>query len=283
SDWQTVAEPVSVIFNNSSPTTYAFPYDDAIKLFACQNTGNQAVNYTVNFCPNDSDGDGVQNSGDADEDNDGVMNSAESGGAAVTTNAEGDLVGTPGDADADGINNRRDVDSDNDGLTDHYECGGTGDADDDGEVDSDVDANLNGLADEYDPSQGGNMLKCADTDGDGIVDAHDINSDDQGGTDYEEQGGTDADGDGLPDTTEDSNGDGLLDIFDPERGGAPLVIRDSDDDGIPDQLDPESSGKNGGTCALAPSNNATPAALISLLFLPALIFLRRSLRIYSKD
>jgi hypothetical protein len=282
-DWQSIAQPVSAIFNNSSPTTYAFPYDDAIKLFSCQNSGNQAVNYTVNFCPNDTDGDSVQNSGDADADNDGVANGAESGSAAVTANAEGDLVGTPGDADGDGIPNRLDLDSDNDGLTDHYECGGTDDADADGEVDSETDANDNGLADEYDPAQGGTLLECPDTDGDGIVDAHDINSDDQNGSDYEENGGTDTDGDGLPDATEDENGDGLLDIFDPERGGAPITVRDSDDDGIPDQLDPESSGNQGGSCALAPANNSTPAALLPLLFLPVLIYLRRSLRIYGKD
>ncbi len=157
-------------------------------------------------------------------------------------NDEGDLVGTDNDGDADGIPNRRDLDSDNDGLTDHYECGGTDDADKDGEVDSDTDDERErARRTEYDPGQGGNMLKCADTDGDGIADCLDINSDDQGGTDYEEQGGTDADGDGLPDTTEDANGDGLLDIFDPDKG-APVVIKDSDDDGIPNQLDAEKAG-----------------------------------------
>ena len=284
-NWQSVAQPVATIFNNSSPTSYAFPYDDAIKLFNCQNTGNQAVNYTVNFCPNDTDGDAVQNSQDADRDNDGVMNGAESGGVVMTADSEGDLVGTPDDADADDIPNRRDLDSDNDGLTDHYECGGADDADADGKVDSDADANLNGLADEYDPAEGGTRLECPDTDGDGIPDFLDINSDNQGGTDYEENGGTDADSDGLPDTTEDSNGDGLLEIFDPERGGSPVEIRDSDGDGIPNQLDPESSGKKGGSCALAPAggNASGIPALLPLLFLPALIFLRRSLRIYSKD
>ncbi len=279
SDWQSVAEPISVIFNTSSPTSYAFPFDDAIKLFACQNSSNQAVNYTVNFCPNDSDGDGVQNSGDADTDNDGVMNSVESGNTLLTANAEGDLIGTPNDGDADGIPNRRDLDSDNDGLTDHYECGGTDDADKDGEVDSHADADADGLMEAYDTDEGGTPLVCPDTDGDGIADFLDINSDDQDGTDYEEQGGTDADGDGLPDTTEDANRDGLLDIFDAERGGAPVVIKDSDGDGIPDQLDAGNGGSGG--CALAPAKSETPAALLPLLFLPALIFLRRSLRIYK--
>jgi hypothetical protein len=277
--WQSNALPIALEFNTSSPTTYAFPYDDAIKLFNCQtSTAGQAVNYTVNFCPNDTDGDAVQNSQDADVDNDGVMNTSEPR-RRLGTNAEprdeGDLIGTDNDGDADGIPNRRDLDSDNDGLTDHYECGGTDDADDDGEVDSQVDADGNGLVDEYDPGQGGNMLKCADTDGDGIADFLDINSDDQGGTDYEEQGGTDADGDGLPDTTEDANGDGLLDIFDPDKG-APLVIRDSDDDGIPNQLDAEESG-NGG-CALAPASNGCTGSALVYLVIPALIILRRKLR-----
>lgn len=288
SDWQSVAEPISAIFNTSSPTTYAFPYDDAIKLFACQtSTTGQAVNYTVNFCPNDSDGDGVQNSQDADVDNDGVMNTAEprrrlGTAQAVEPNDEGDQIGTDNDADADGIPNRRDLDSDNDGIPDHDECGGTNDADRDGEADSHADADRDGLMEAYDTDEGGTPLVCPDTDGDGIADAHDVNSDDEGGSDFEEHGGNDSDGDGLPDTTEDANGDGLLDLFDPDKG-APLVIRDSDGDGIPDHVDAETSGDNGGSCALAPSNNATPAALLPLLFLPALIFFRRSLRIYSKD
>jgi hypothetical protein len=126
------------------------------------------------------------------------------------------------------------------------------------------------------------MLKCADTDGDGIRDFLDVNSDNQGGTDYEENGGTDTDGDGLPDTTEDANGDGLLDIFDANRGGAPVEVRDSDGDGIPNQLDADNGGTGG--CALAPAGgNAAGPALLPLLLLPALILFRRSLRIYSKD
>ncbi len=73
-NWQSVAQPIALEFNTSSPTSYAFPYDDAIKLFNCQtSTAGQAVNYTVNFCPNNPDGDAVQNSNDADVDNDGVM------------------------------------------------------------------------------------------------------------------------------------------------------------------------------------------------------------------
>ena len=61
------------------------------------------------------------------------------------------------------------------------------------------------------------------------------------------------------------------------------MIRDSDDDGIPDQLDPESSGKNGGSCAIAPANKAA-SGWTGLIYLaiPALVILRRKLRRMEK-
>lgn len=280
--WQTNAEPDQAIFNSASPTAYAFPYDDAIKLFACQAPSSGVVNYTVTFCPNDSDGDAVQNSVDTDTDNDGLPNTEENGimGLSQTgVHNAADLVGTATDADGDGIPNWLDLDSDNDGIPDHEECGGTDDANKDGEVDSKTDADHDGLVDIFDVDQGGTPLVCPDTDGDGIPDKLDINSDNQGGSDYVEEGGTDADGDGLPDTTADANGDGLLDIFNPVTG-TPLTIRDSDHDGIPNHLDAVNNG--GGGCALAAPGTGT-ASLLPLLFLPALILLRRSLRTYSKD
>ena len=187
-NWQSVAQPIALVFDTSSPTTYAFPYDDAIKLFNCQtSTAGQAVNYTVNFCPNDSDGDAVQNSVDTDTDNDGLPNTEENGimGLSQTgVHNAADLVGTDTDADGDGIPNWLDLDSDNDGIPDHEECGGTDDANKDGEVDSKTDADHDGLVDIFDIDQGGTPLVCPDTDGDGIPDNLDINSDNQGGSDY---------------------------------------------------------------------------------------------------
>ena len=280
-NWQTNALPIFTVFNTASPTTYAFPYDDAIKLFACQNSGNQAVNYTVNFCPNDTDGDGVQNSGDADTDNDGVTNTEETRRFILAPDARG-LIGTPDDADGDGIPNELDLDSDQDGIPDHDECGGANDGDRDGRSDNHADSDGDGHHDEHDPDHVGNELVCADTDGDGIPDFMDIDSDDDGVSDFVEHGGIDEDGDGLPDSTEDAHGDGLLDIFHPHTGD-PLILRDSDGDGLFDHLDADSGGVGGG-CALVRSGSpASPAALLPLLFLPALIYLRRSLRIYSKD
>jgi len=273
--WQQNAEPSQGVFNSASPTAYAFPYDDAIKLFSCQtSTAGQPVNYTVNFCPSDSDGDGVQSSGDADSDNDGVSNSAEAFPTAA--NAAPRLTFPPDDPDQDGLANHLDLDSDNDGLPDHYECGGTNDADKDGVVDNFVDSNGDGLNDSP-------VLICANTDGDTFPDFMDTDSDNDGIPDFIEQGGVDSNGDGRPDSTVDSNRDGLLDIFDPETG-APLEIRDSDGDGIPDHLDDGDDGEEvvppGPGCALAPAGAAGASAAHMLLYLslPAFIFARSKFR-----
>ena len=278
--WQANALPTQAIFNNASPTAYAFPYDDAIKLFNCQTaTAGQAVNYTVNFCPNDSDGDSVQNSQDTDSDNDGATNTEESDFSSTALSVEArsarELVGTPEDGDGDGILNWLDLDSDNDGIPDHAECGGTNDKDRDGRSDNHVDLDGDGHHDLHDPDQGGSELSCTDTDGDGIPDFLDIDSDNDGVSDFVEHGGIDEDGDGLPDSIEDKNGDGLLDIFHPETGD-PLVMRDSDGDGIPDHLDAESTGGGGG-CSIASTGSQTASALVYLM-IPALLLLRRKLR-----
>lgn len=272
STWQQNAEPSQGVFNSASPTVYSFPYDDAIKLFSCQtSTSGQPVNYTINFCPNDSDGDGVQNSGDADSDNDGVANSVEAFPTAV--NAAPRLTFPPDNQDGDTVENRLDLDSDNDGLPDHYECGGTDDADKDGVVDSFADSNGDGLNDSP-------TLTCADTDGDGIPDFMDLDSDNDGIPDFIEQGGVDSNGDNAPDSNVDSNRDGLLDIFDPEIG-TPLEIRDSDGDGTPDHLDADGGVfETGPGCALAPAGAAGASAAHMLLYLsiPALIFVRSRFR-----
>lgn len=144
-------------------------------------------------------------------------------------------------------------------------------------------AAYHGILDEYEPDQGGAPLVCPYTDGDGIPDYKDINSDNQGASDFVEECGVDSDGDGLPDSVVDVNGDGLLDIFDSARGGAPLNIRDSDGDGIPDHLDAVNN-KVGCGCTLAPvRNKESPYKLLPFLFLPALILLRRFVRISNRN
>jgi len=52
STWTSQVEPLIDSFNTACPTSYSFPYDDAIKLFSCQAKNNQThLNYTITFCP----------------------------------------------------------------------------------------------------------------------------------------------------------------------------------------------------------------------------------------
>lgn len=211
--WQTNAQPIALEFNNSSPTSYAFPYDDTIKLFMCQASTGQTTSYTVNFCPNDSDGDAVQNSQDLDPDNDGIPNTVEAApnillfqGRTVSTQTE-----IPDDPDGDGIPNELDLDSDGDGIPDHFEAGGTNDVDKDGTVDNFKDVDGDGHHDSHDVDQGGTPLPLHDTDSDGIPDFLDEDSDGDGICDVLEAGGIDDDRDCIHDDSEDLNADGLAD------------------------------------------------------------------------
>ena len=98
-----------------------------------------------------------------------------------------DLVEGATDKDGDGVINSMDLDSDNDGIPDLIEAGGV-DADNDGKVDDATDVDLNGLADIYDPGQGGTALPNGDFDGDGKPNALDLDSDGDGIPDVEEAG-----------------------------------------------------------------------------------------------
>jgi hypothetical protein len=270
-NWELNAQPIFLAFNDASPTSYAFPFDDAIKLFACKAKTGSVTNYTINFCSIDKDGDGVSDNKDTDSDNDGIPDSAETfvtASANQTREAGMDL----NDIDGDGVTNKFDLDSDNDGIPDHDECGGMNDADRDGRSDNHIDVDGDGHHDEHDPDQIGNELLCFDTDGDGLPDFIDINSDNDGKTDFEESGGVgDNDGDGLPDDKTDENRDGLLDIFDPDRGGTPLTIVDTNGDGLPNRLD---ASDGGGGCTLAP-NGRTPVSSLLYLLIPAIVIRRR--------
>jgi Secretion system C-terminal sorting domain len=134
-----------------------------------------------------------------------------------------------------------DIDDDNDGLTDLEESGGiNATGDDDGD----------GLLNYQDPSfcslNGAGVCTNLDTDGDGLIDQLDLDSDSDGIPDIVEAGGTDTDGDGKIDgsQTADSDGDGLLDIYDPTTGGTALLNRDTDGDGKPNgkDLDADNDG-----------------------------------------
>jgi outer membrane protein OmpA-like peptidoglycan-associated protein len=207
----------------------------------------------------DTDGDGIVDSRDLDSDNDGVPDLIESGVAGfatLDTNNDGRIdnsnsFGANGladdietstdsgtinynngaviDTDADGVADFRDLDSDGDGLYDLVEAGGT-DTDNNGRVDGFTDANNDG----FDDTIAGRPLSMPDTDGDGIADRLDLDSDNDGIMDVVESGGSDPDGDGLVGSTPqtvDSNG--------VSNEGA-LVPRDTDGDGVYNQHDLDS-------------------------------------------
>jgi len=150
-----------------------------------------------------------------DNDNDGIPNTV-----------EGDA-----DQDADGIPNFQDLDSDNDGITDNREAGGV-DADSNGIVDDLVDSNNDGL----DDGVATNPLPVPDTDGDGLADYLDSDSDQDGLPDLLEAGGTDADANGLVDGFQDADTNGLDDAL----ATTPLPLPDTDTDGAPNHLDLDS-------------------------------------------
>ena len=106
------------------------------------------------------------------------------------------------DTDGDGIYNHLDLDSDDDGIPDNIEAQSTLGYTGPSNVDSDGD----GLDNAYEA--GGSITP--DTDGDGIPDFMDTDSDDDGLTDDAETWfvltGSDSDADGLDDAMDDSNG-----------------------------------------------------------------------------
>jgi len=165
----------------------------------------------------DTDGDGLPNLVDLDSDGDGISDIVEAGG--VDANGDGladNFVDTNGnglsdqfesslgghalalpDTDHDGVDNHRDVDSDGDGINDVIEAGGT-DANSDGRQDG-VDSNHDGLADSAGNNTGGHALARPDTDGDGMSDFLDLDSDNDALPDAQEGRG-DFDHDGIPDS-----------------------------------------------------------------------------------
>jgi gliding motility-associated-like protein len=193
----------------------------------------------------DSDNDGIADGVDADDDNDGVP----------------DTVEGTADNDGDGIPNYLDLDSDNDGITDCNEAGGT-DANGDGIIDGFTDTDNDGLADVVDPNNGGTPLPNADTDGDGVVDMLDLDSDNDGITDLTEAGGVDADGNGIVDNLTDTDEDGLADVVDTNNGGTALPVPDTDNDGNADYLDRDSDNDGITDCTEAGGTDANGDGII---------------------
>ncbi|VAW51579.1 internalin, putative [hydrothermal vent metagenome] len=179
----------------------------------------------------DTDGDGVMDTVDLDDDNDGIPDGLEGSGSV--------------DSDGDGIADSLDLDSDNDGLFDLNESGiptvTALDSNNDGRVDLSNAVGSNGLADTLETGvdsgvtnyNGGVLL---DTDGDGVANFRDLDSDGDGLYDLLEAGGTDSDSNGQVDGFADIDGDG----FDDGTASTPLATPDSDGDGVVDSLDLDS-------------------------------------------
>ena len=143
------------------------------------------------------------------------------------------------DTDGDGIVDRLDIDSDNDGISDLVESGqnpAVVDTNNDGVVDG-LANNVTGI-----PAATPGGVTPIDTDGDGIRDLRDLDSDNDGIADAIEA---------LPTagyvsitSTTDSDGDGVISKFDTNSvfGGTFTVPVDTDGDGMADYRDTNSDG-----------------------------------------
>ena len=129
----------------------------------------------------------------------------------------------PKDSDGDGITDDLDLDSDNDGIPDTIEAQGNISI-----AISNSDTNKNGLDNAFEPG-----FTPVDTDGDGVPDYLDLDSDNDGILDLDETG-NDLDGDGIGNYRDlDSDGDLCLDVIeagfldpdgDGEYGNSPITV-----------------------------------------------------------
>jgi hypothetical protein len=189
----------------------------------------------------DANNDGVVDGPDADQD--GIRDSADANDALF-----GDF-NDPLPKNTDGIDNPdyRDLDSNNDGIFDIVSSGDQLlDTNNDGRIDGVIDPDGDGIAnngglDTMPTTFGG--LPARDTDGDGIIDAIDLDDDNDGILDTVEGSG-DKDGDGIPNCRDlDSDNDGINDVR--EADGV-----DANNDGLADGTPnafgiPSSAGTNG--------------------------------------
>ncbi|MEZ4288179.1 MAG: hypothetical protein R3A47_08565 [Polyangiales bacterium] len=199
----------------------------------------------ISGCP-DTDGDGVPDYLDIDDDNDGILTADE---WPLGSN------GGPGDVDNDGVPNHLDLDTDNDGIPDIWE-NGDGALDRQNRTDCPTRRKatltqrmrttrlLNVFDDDDGDANVGRSQPVLNTDGTGVADFADLDSDDDGVMDIVEAVATgavmDADFDGRVDDFSDDNGNGYSNVVDPADGGTPWPMVDTDNDGTPDFQDMDS-------------------------------------------
>jgi hypothetical protein len=161
------------------------------------------------------------------------------------------------DSDGDGIADSFDVDDDNDGIPDIEEAGFKAYSNGKSTMDRTsattwVDTNTNGLNDYIETMISGGTYAVPDTDGDGVPNFLDMDSDNDSLFDVDEagliNGDGDINGDGKGDGL-DSDSDGLLNVYDNSSvygTTTRIYAQDSDLNGIPDyiQLDANDDGTN---------------------------------------
>ncbi|MBP2831627.1 DUF4114 domain-containing protein [Aquimarina sp. U1-2] len=209
--------------------------------------------------PIDADNDEVLDPFDKDTDGDGIPDLVEGGGTDPYGDDDGDGifnyldpdfgstcnsgVSLAFDTDRDGVPNVLDLDSDNDGIFDIVEAGlGSYDTNGDGLFNTEdanyIDSDLDGIADVVDIDQTGTAFYPADTDGDLIYDPYDIDADQDGIIDLiEGQNSTIF----VSLSGNDTDRDGMDDIFDPDNGGTPQGLINTDGTDNPDFLDTDSN------------------------------------------
>jgi len=138
------------------------------------------------------------------------------------------------DGDNDGVPDFLDADSDNDSIFDSIESNHP-----DLNVDGQIDLAAGGSISSFGviAGTGGGFI---DTDGDGIVDFRDLDTDNDSVSDLLEAGGSDSDSDGRVDNFFDGNADGVTD----NQAQSPIIPPDTDGDRIRDfrDLDSDNDG-----------------------------------------
>ncbi len=179
-----------------------------------------------------------------DHDNDGVFDflDLDSDGDAISDRDECPTGIPCKDKDSDGVADIYDLDSDNDGIADLAEiCLGQFDGNMDGKLDDGTGAlgsiDMNGIPLYIYPYLvNGKLTLPKDSDGDGICNQNDLDSDNDGINDVGENGGLDPDNDGtIGAGTPMVDGNGL-------PSGGPFKALDTDGDGKPNFIDLDTDG-----------------------------------------
>ena len=221
-----VGTGATITVNPTVNTTYYVRIEDDCTVTSCV-----SVAVTIS-CDIDDDDDGILDLDEhggidpmIDDDFDGIENYRDKD-AAGFVDVNNDGIDDRYDLDRDGIINSLDLDSDNDGIPDVVEAGGV-DANGDGRIDNYSDTDGDGLSQNVDRAVGvaGSLgLGIIDTDGDGIANQFDLDSDNDGIPDIREVLGTDSNNDGKVDGFTDVDKDGFADIYD----------QDTNNDGVMD-------------------------------------------------